>query len=358
MIRLANISKVYGTETGVREDSAGPAFHAVRDVSLEIADGSIFGIIGRSGAGKSTLVRCVNLLERPTAGKVFIGGTEMTALGGEELLAARRRIGMIFQSFNLLANRTAFGNIAFPLELARWKKEEIKDRVQELAALVGIEDKLGLYPAQLSGGQKQRVGIARALANRPEVLLSDEATSALDPQTTKSVLKLLRGINEKLGLTIILITHEMNVIKEICDAVAVLEEGEVAEQGPVLKIFTSPVKQITKDLLTHVIRTELPESFAGLKFTQAPLPGADLMLQLSFFGNVAAQPIVASLVRRFDVEVNILVAHIDHIRMTPYGTMILQLSGEDRDEALEHLMDLNLRVEVIGYVARDTGAAL
>lgn len=356
MIRLQNIGKVYRVNDG--KGSTNVDFHALRNVSFEIADGSVFGIIGRSGAGKSTLVRCVNLLERPTSGKVFIGDTEMTALRGEDLLLARRRIGMVFQSFNLLSNRTAFGNIAFPLELAKWDKEEISGRVRELAALVGIEDKLGLYPAQLSGGQKQRVGIARALANRPEVLLSDEATSALDPQTTKSVLRLLRDINEKLGLTIILITHEMNVIKEICDMVAVLDDGEVVEQGPVLKVFTSPVKDITKDLLTHVIRTELPESFADLKFTQKPSHGEDLMLQLSFFGNAAAQPIVASLVRKFDVEVNILVAHIDHIRATPYGTMILQLSGEERDEALEHLMDLNLRVEVIGYVARDNGAAV
>ncbi len=356
VIRLQNIGKVYRVSDGKKD--ANVDFHALRDVTLDIEDGSIFGIIGRSGAGKSTLVRCVNLLERPTSGHVFIGDTEMTALPDEELRLARRKIGMVFQSFNLLANRTAFGNIAFPLELAKWAKEEIRNRVEELAALVGIEDKLDQYPAQLSGGQKQRVGIARALASRPDVLLSDEATSALDPQTTKSVLKLLRDINEKLGLTIILITHEMNVIKEICDTVAVLDDGEVVEQGPVLKVFTTPVKEITKDLLTHVIRTELPESFADLKFIQEPSRHEDLMLQLSFFGNVAAQPIVASLVRRFDVEVNILVAHIDHIRTTPYGTMILQLSGEDRDEALEYLMDLNLRVEVIGYVARDADAAV
>lgn len=347
MIRLENICKVY------KAGDAKEGFHALTDVSLEIPDGSIFGIIGRSGAGKSTLVRCVNLLERPSSGRVFIGDTEMTALGDEDLRLSRRRIGMIFQSFNLLANRTAYGNIAFPLELAGWPKPDIAERVSELAALVGLEDRLKLYPAQLSGGQKQRVGIARALAARPEVLLSDEATSALDPQTTKSVLRLLRDINEKLGLTIILITHEMNVIKEICDTVAVLDAGRVVEQGQVLRVFTSPVKSITKDLLTHVIRSELPESFADLKLVSEPTPGASLMIQLSFFGNVAAQPIVSNLSRKFDIDANILVAHVDHIRSTPYGTMILELSGEDRDEALEHLMDLNLRVEVIGYVERD-----
>lgn len=350
MIRLQSISKVYRVSVGKSRPNTD--FHALRDVSITIEDGSIFGIIGRSGAGKSTLIRCVNLLERPTSGSVFIGDTEMTALSDEDLRAARRKIGMVFQSFNLLSNRTAFGNIAFPLELAKWSRGDIQNRVKELAALVGIEDKLEQYPAQLSGGQKQRVGIARALANHPDVLLSDEATSALDPQTTKSVLKLLRDINEKLGLTIIMITHEMNVIKEICDAVAVIDDGEIVEQGSVLKVFTSPVKDITKDLLTHVIRAELPESFADLKFISKPTAREDLVLQLSFFGNIAAQPIVAGLVRKFDVDVNILVAHIDHIRSTPYGTMILQLSGEDRDEALEHLLDLNLRVEVIGYVSR------
>lgn len=348
MIRLRDISKVYRIDdtSGTRD------FHALRDVSLDIREGSIYGIIGRSGAGKSTLIRCINLLERPTAGRVFIGDLEITALSEDKLRAARRKIGMIFQQFNLLSNRTVFGNIAFPLELERWSKSEIRDRVHEIAALVEIESKLDQYPAQLSGGQKQRVGIARALAGRPDVLLSDEATSALDPQTTKSVLRLLRDINEKLGLTVILITHEMHVIKEICDSVAVLDAGEVVEEGPVLKVFTTPIKHITKELLTHIIRTELPESFADLQFTQSPTKYADLMLQLSFFGNVAAQPIISDLVRLHDVDVNILVAHIDHIRTTPYGTLIIQLSGPDRESALEHLLDMNLKVEVIGYVAR------
>lgn len=354
MIKLQDISKVYrikdvdnGREKGAKKD-----FYALRDVSLDIEDGSIYGIIGRSGAGKSTLIRCINLLERPTSGKVFINDVEMTSLSDDRLRAARKKIGMIFQSFNLLSNRTVYRNIAFPLELEKWNKRDIDARVREIAALVDIEGKLDQYPAQLSGGQKQRVGIARALANSPDVLLSDEATSALDPQTTKSVLRLLRDINEKLGLTVILITHEMNVIKEICDTVAVLDGGEVVEHGPVLRVFTAPVKRVTKDLLTHVIRTELPESFADLKFSPAPIKNADVMLQLSFFGNIAAQPMISDIVRKFDVDINILVAHIDHIRATPYGTMIIQLSGNDREEALEYMLDLNLKLEVIGYVAR------
>jgi D-methionine transport system ATP-binding protein len=347
---LSGISKVYR----VKEDASREMrdFYALRDVSIDVDDGAIFGIIGRSGAGKSTLIRCINMLERPTSGRVFINGTEMTSLPEARLRNARRRIGMIFQSFNLLSNRTAFGNIAFPLELAGWGKADIRDRVREIASLVGIEGKLGQYPSTLSGGQKQRVGIARALANRPEVLLSDEATSALDPQTTKSVLHLIRDINEKLGLTVILITHEMNVIKEICDSVAVLESGKVVEQGPTLKIFTSPMEAVTRELLSQVIQSELPESFADLKFSKVPARGEDLILQISFFGSVAADPIISDIVRKFDVDVNILAAHIGHIRSTPFGTITIQLSGDEKEGALEFLMDMKLRTEVIGYVAR------
>jgi D-methionine transport system ATP-binding protein len=354
MIRLDGISKIYRVTDP--DGRTKKDFHALMDVSLEIENGSIYGIIGRSGAGKSTLIRCVNLLERPTSGRVFINETEMTALDEAKLRAARRKIGMIFQSFNLLANRTVFRNIAFPLELERWTKRDINDRVREISALVGIEGKLDQYPSQLSGGQKQRVGIARALANRPDVLLSDEATSALDPQTTKSVLGLLRDINEKLGLTVVLITHEMNVIKEICDSVAVLESGEVIEEGPVLRIFTAPHRSATRELLTHVIQTKLPDSFADLKFTQERgSRQSDILLQISFFGSVAAQPIISDLARAFDVDVNIMAAHIDHIGTTPFGTLIIQISGDDRESALEHLLDMNLKVEVIGYVARSNG---
>jgi D-methionine transport system ATP-binding protein len=353
MIRLSNVSKIYR----IKDPGASQTrdFYAIRDISLDIEEGSIYGIIGRSGAGKSTLIRCVNMLEPPTAGRVFINDTEMTALSPDALRAARRKIGMIFQSFNLLLNRTVYGNIAFPLELARWKRPDIRDRVHELASRVGIEGKLDQYPAQLSGGQKQRVGIARALANKPDLLLSDEATSALDPQTTKSVLRLIRDINEKLGLTVILITHEMNVIKEICDSVAVLEDGEIVEKGPVLQIFTNPIKKATKELLTHVIQSELPESFAGLEFRQFPSRDSELALQIWFFGSIAANPIVSDLVRKFDVDVNILVAHIDNIRSVPFGTLIMQLAGEDKEGALEYLLDMKLRVEVIGYVERSAG---
>lgn len=333
---------------------------ALDNIDLSISDGSVFGIIGQSGAGKSTLVRCVNLLERPTSGVVFAGGVELTALSDGDLREARKKIGMIFQSFNLLSSRTVFGNIAFPLELAGWSKEDITGRVEELLDLVDLADKRDQYPARLSGGQKQRVGIARALANRPDVLLSDEATSSLDPRTTQSILSLLRGINEKLGLTIVLITHEMNVIKEICSDVAVIEKGRIVEQGTVLEVFTNPRRQTTRDLLQEVIGVELPERFGGLAFSSVPSAGADPVLQLQFFGSSAAEPVISGMVRHFDVEVNILVARIDHIRNVPYGTLVIQLSGEEeaRSSAMKYLHALDLKVEVIGYVGSSVSVAV
>jgi D-methionine transport system ATP-binding protein len=290
---------------------------------------------------------------------VFIDDLEITALENVSLRHARRKMGMIFQSFNLLANRTVFRNISFPLELESWSGKDIRDRVREISELVGIEGKLESYPSQLSGGEKQRVGIARALANGPDVLLSDEATSALDPRTTASVLKLLRNINEALGLTVVLITHEMNVIKEICDNVAVLDSGRIAESGEVLEIFLRPRRQITKELLTNVARSRFPESLADLKFTlERENSKSDVLVELSFLGDTAARPIIADLVRNFDVDVNILAAHVEHIKTMPYGTLIIQLSGDEREAALERLLDINLRVEVIGFVERSGPAAL
>lgn len=345
-ISLRGLTKVYGTGAG--------AVKALDGITLEIPDGAIFGIIGQSGAGKSTLIRCVNLLERPSAGTVKVGEVDFTSLSGEALRQARKKVGMIFQSFNLLSRRTVFGNVALPLELAGWPKEDIRCRVAELLALVGLEERRDHYPSQLSGGQKQRVGIARALANNPEVLLSDEATSALDPGTTRSILALLRDINEKLGLTILLITHEMQVVKEICHGVAVLEKGRIVEQGPVFDIFADPKERATRDMLGQDLDAELPESFAGLDFSREPLPGSDLVLRLRFFGDIAAEPVMCDLIRRFDLDVNILTAHIDHLRNMPYGTLVIGLSGEERQRqaALKALRALDLRVEVVGYVAK------
>ena len=232
MIELTHISKNFA--------SGGRTVHAVQDVSLSIGKGEIFGIIGFSGAGKSTLVRCINLLERPTSGSVTVDGKEMTALSARELWQARKKIGMIFQHFNLMPSRTVFGNVAYPLRGSGLSGEQIADKVHRLLELVGIGDKAEAYPKQLSGGQKQRVAIARALANDPNVLLCDEATSALDPQTTKAILRVLKDLNEKLGITVVIITHEMAVVKEICDRVAVMEHGRVVEQGEVFNVFADP----------------------------------------------------------------------------------------------------------------------
>ena len=240
MIKLSHIEKTY--------DSPSGPVKALRGIDLTIGRGEIYGIIGLSGAGKSTLVRCINMLERPTAGQVFVDGREMTALTPAELREARKSIGMIFQHFNLLSSATVYDNVAFPLKLAGMSAGDIRQRVEPLLKLVGLEAKAHQYPSQLSGGQKQRVGIARALASEPKVLLCDEATSALDPQTTKAILDLIRDINQKLRLTVVVITHEMQVIKEICDKVAVIDKGVIAEQGPVLEVFTNPQQPITSSL--------------------------------------------------------------------------------------------------------------
>lgn len=251
MIELRGVTKTYLAET--------EPVCALRNVSLRIPEGSVFGVIGLSGAGKSTLIRCINRLETP-AGQVLIDGRDITRLTPAELRQERRRIGMIFQHFNLLSSRTVAGNVAFPLEIAGAGRAETARRVAELLELVGLADKAGVYPAQLSGGQKQRVGIARALANHPRVLLSDEATSALDPQTTKSILRLLKDINQRMNLTIVLITHEMAVIKEICDLVAVLEDGAIVETGPVTEVFANPRTEVARSLLSGITGHDVPEA--------------------------------------------------------------------------------------------------
>ena len=252
MITLSKVSKTF--------HSAGRQVAAVRDVSLSIEPGEIFGIIGRSGAGKSTLIRLINLLTVPDTGEVIVDGRDLTRLDAEQLRSARREIGMIFQHFNLMSSRTVFGNVALPLELIGRPPEEIRSEVNRLLALVGLSAESERYPQQLSGGQKQRVGIARALASKPKVLLSDEATSALDPETTRSILDLLQRINRELGLTIVLITHEMRVIKQICDRIAVMDAGRVVESGKVLSVFRAPQSDVTRSLIGDVISAELPES--------------------------------------------------------------------------------------------------
>lgn len=351
MIKLTGITKIY-------HGAAGQTV-ALKGIDLDIAQGEIFGIIGKSGAGKSTLIRCINMLEAPTTGSVVVDGQELTKLPESELRQARKQISMIFQHFNLLSSRTVFDNVAFPLELAGQTKEQISKTVLPLLDLVGLADKRNQYPAQLSGGQKQRVGIARALASQPKVLLCDEATSALDPQTTQSILSLLKDINRQFNLTIVLITHEMNVIKEICDRVAVIENGKIIEQGNVLDIFAKPQSVTSREFIRNIVNHDLPEIFNDTVFSPTPLPDGNLILRLSFIGHSAQEPIIASMIRLFNVDASILSGNIDHIQNTAFGTLIIELSGEQAaiEKALTYLQSRDLGIEVIGYATRDAYTA-
>jgi D-methionine transport system ATP-binding protein len=336
MIEIRNLTKIFGN--GSNE------VRALDDVSLHVKPGEIFGIIGLSGAGKSTLVRCVNMLERPQRGTVLVDGIDITRLGKRELRSARQRIGMIFQHFNLLSSRTVFGNVAFPLEIAGVSKEEIKDTVVELLELVGLQDRMHSYPSQLSGGQKQRVGIARALANRPKVLLCDEATSALDPETTASVLELLQDINRQMGLTILLITHEMPVIQQVCDRVAVIENGKIVESGPVLDVFTKPKTEQARRLVRGVIDIDIPQDLL-----ERHCNSDSMLLKISFIGPSAGEPIMANLMRKFPLLINILFGRIDHIKETPFGTLVVEVSGESSalKDAIDYLTQQDLQLEVL-----------
>ena len=309
MIRLQNVTKDFG--------EGEEQIHAVHDISLTIEDGEIFGIIGLSGAGKSTLVRCINLLERPSAGQVIIDGRDMTALPRAELLKMRRSISMIFQGFNLLEQRNVLKNVCFPLEISGVKKQEAEKRAGELLKLVGLEDKADKFPAQLSGGQKQRVAIARALATNPKYLLCDEATSALDPNTTRSILELLRTINQTMGVTIIVITHEMKVIDQICDRVAVIDNSRIAEEGRVSEVFTNPQSDIARDLI-------LPQDRAALD------TAGGRRVRLTFDGLYSQAPIISQLVLDCQAPVNILFADTKEYEGVIYGHMIIELPTDER----------------------------
>ncbi len=352
MIRFSKVEKTY-------DSPAGPV-PALKGIDLEIAKGEIFGIIGLSGAGKSTLVRCINMLERPTGGQVMVDGRDMTALSDRELREARKDIGMIFQHFNLLSSATVYDNIAFPLKLAGKSDKDIREKVEPLLKLVGLEAKADQYPSQLSGGQKQRVGIARALASEPKVLLCDEATSALDPQTTKAILELIRDINKKLQLTVVVITHEMQVIKDICDKVAVIDKGVIAEQGTVLEVFTNPQQPITKEFISVLLSNDLPAAFRGGEISPEPAEDAYLLLRLTFIGESADDPVIADMIRRFpEVETTLLFGNLDHIKSTPFGRMIIGLRGDKGQvqAALDYLKSRELKEEVIGYVKRHDSSA-
>ena len=341
MIELRHISKDFGT--------GEHAVHAVQDVSLTVETGEIFGIIGFSGAGKSTLVRCINLLERPTSGEVLLDGQELTALPPKQLRQTRRKIGMIFQHFNLMPSRTVAGNVAYPLRGSGLSREQIAAKVQSLLELVGIGDKADAFPSQLSGGQKQRVAIARALANDPSVLLCDEATSALDPQTTKAILHLLRDLNAKLGLTIVLITHEMAVVREICHRVAVMEHGRVAEQGEVFNVFVDPRQDITRSFIQTTSNLQKVEELIAADSPVTRLNPGELIIRLSYVQRNAAEPLISVVTKLFDVSLNIIFADINIVQDAPIGGTVAIISGERSHitKAIEYFIDKNVGVEVI-----------
>ena len=341
MIEFTHVSKDFG--------SGEKMVRAVRDVSLTIQDGEIFGIIGFSGAGKSTLVRCINLLERPTNGTVVVDGKEMTAISPKELRLARRKIGMIFQHFNLMPSRTVFDNVAYPLQGQGLSKQAIQNKVRKLLKLVDIADKETAYPSQLSGGQKQRVAIARALANDPKVLLCDEATSALDPQTTKAILTLLKDLNQKLNLTIVMITHEMAVVKEICDHVAIMEHGQVVEQGEVFSLFADPKQLITQNFIRTTSNLQKIEELIAEGSPVVQLQPGEVIVRLSYIQKNVSEPLISTLSQRFQISLNIIFADIEIVQDAPIGGTVAILSGEREQitKAMEYLIEKNVGVEVL-----------
>lgn len=333
MIDIKNLTKTYFSKD--RE------VKAVDNVSITIHDGEIFGIVGYSGAGKSSLLRCINLLERPTSGKITVDGVDLTKLDNKRLRQARLKIGMIFQHFNLVSQKTVAENIAFALKASKTPKNRIEKRVDELLDMVGLADKKDVYPGQLSGGQKQRVGIARALANNPKVLLCDEATSALDPTTTKSILNLLKKINKELNITIVIITHEMDVVKEICHRMAIMENGRIVEQGNVYDIFASPKEQLTKEFIQSVVSFDLPK--ATLRLLKGTL------VKLLFRGEVAGEGVVSETLKKFQINGNFLHGSIEYIQERPLGIFIMELTGdkEEINKAIHYIEHRNAEVEVL-----------
>ena len=342
MIELLNLSKSFKTKN--------KTIHALSDVSLTVEKGEIFGVIGTSGAGKSTLIRCVNLLEKPNEGKVIVDNIELTKLSDAQLTLERRKIAMIFQHFNLLSSRTVFDNIAFPLELEGKSKSEIKEKVNSLLELVGLKEKAKDYPANLSGGQKQRVAIARALANDPKVLLCDEATSALDPATTKSILKLLKSINQKLNLTILLITHEMEVIKTICDKVAVIDHGKLAEQGNVEQIFTNPKEEITKGFIQSSLNIELPLVYQNSLSKIDSENNNNPLVKFFINGNDDQSFVISNLFEKFQVKAKVISAQLEYVGNLSFGVLLVELQGEKINEALAYLENEYSNTEILGYV--------
>jgi D-methionine transport system ATP-binding protein len=324
---------------------------ALSDVSLFVPQGKIFGVIGSSGAGKSTLIRCVNLLEKPTFGDVIVDGQNLMNLSAAELAKARRHIGMIFQHFNLLSSSTVFENISLPLKLQRLPKNEIKNRTSSLLSLVGLEEKYNEYPANLSGGQKQRVAIARALASNPKVLLCDEATSALDPGTTKSILSLLKDINQRLQITILLITHEMDVVKTICDNVAVISEGKLVEQGTVGAVFSQPASNITKQFIESSLNIDIPVQYLQ-RLSKTPDDGKYALVRLELSGQSFDAPVLSEAARLFDVDNHIISGKIDSAGGVTFGILLIEIRGNviNTQKTIEFFKHKNSKAALLGYV--------
>ena len=343
MIKFENVSKLY--------ERNGVTTQALQDINLTIQKGDIYGIIGYSGAGKSTLVRLINFLEKPTQGNVIIQNQSLNQLSNSQLRQVRRKIGMIFQHFNLLESKTVYENVAIPLVLIKKDKQAIKKKVFELLEFVGLSDKASSYPKELSGGQKQRIGIARALANDPDILLCDEATSALDPQTTQSILELIKKINDQYKITVVLITHEMHVIEQVCHKVAVMEKGKIIEHGNVLDVFGHPKHKTTQNFVSSVINDQIP---AGVVENLLEIEGDKnniKLFKLEFLGRSASEPVMNSLILQQKVVVNILFAHMSEIEKTVLGSMFVQLKGSDSniEQSVQFLREHGVNVTEIQH---------
>ncbi|EOV0354958.1 methionine ABC transporter ATP-binding protein MetN [Vibrio fluvialis] len=343
MIEISHVNKVF--YQGNKE------IHALKDINLNIPQGTIFGVIGSSGAGKSTLIRCVNMLETPTSGRVIVDGVDLTKLNSKQLSETRRNIGMIFQHFNLLSSRTVFENIALPLELSGKDDQHIERKVSELLTLVGLADKRDSYPSNLSGGQKQRVAIARALASDPKVLLCDEATSALDPATTQSILELLKEINRKLNITMLLITHEMDVVKSICHEVAIIGGGELVEKGSVGDIFAHPKTELAHQFIRSTLDLSIPDDYQA-RLNAERVEGSYPLVRLEFTGSTVDAPLMSQIARKFNIDVSILSSDLDYAGGVKFGMMVAEIYGNEQDDiaSMQYLRDHNVKVEVLGYV--------
>lgn len=337
MIEVKNLVKKYNTQNG--------DITAINGIDLTINDGEIFGVIGLSGAGKSSLVRCINLLEQPTSGEIIVDGVCLSRATGKQLQNERKKIGMVFQHFNLLMNRTIYDNIAFPMRISKWSKESIEKRVPELLELVGLSDKSDSYPSNLSGGQKQRVGIARALATNPSLIMCDEATSALDPATTKQILELLKEVNEKLGITIVIITHEMEVIKSICDKVAIMEAGNIIEEGSVSEMLVRPKTEVAKAFFGKI------DLHTSNKVYKDAIKTNGVLISAIFEGDRSVDPFISRMIKNYNIEASILLGNIEDINHSLIGHLVLKLEGEDDDiqKSIQYLKDNNISVEVINY---------